>query len=129
MSKVDVAVRQGLLDHGLLIFGDGVASEVLLGPPLRGDRWFKGHRLDAIVRILLKGETGPIGETEYGEGIMMPLEAAYNDKQLADLINYIGLTWNGRRDIVKPEQIKIIRDEVKDRKLPYTNEELEALKK
>jgi hypothetical protein len=60
---------------------------------------------------------------------MMPLEAAYNDKQLADLINYIGLTWNGWRDIVKPEQIKIIRDEVKDRKLPYTNEELEALKK
>ncbi len=32
-------------------------------------------------------------------------------------------------DIVKPDQIKAIRDEVKDRKLPYTNEELEALKK
>jgi hypothetical protein len=60
---------------------------------------------------------------------MLPLEAAYNDQQLADLINYIGLTWNGWRDAVKPDQIKLIRDEVKDRKKPYTNEELEALKK
>jgi len=78
---------------------------------------------------MLKGETGPIGKRKYGEGIMLPLEGAYNDNQLADLVNYIGHTWNGWRDIVKPEQIKAIRDEVKDRKLPYTNEELEALKK
>ena len=135
-SKLSASAKSGLKIYETLCIichgkdGKGVKEgKVLLGPPLRGDRWFKGHRLDAIVRILLKGETGPIGETEYGEGIMMPLEAAYNDKQLADLINYIGLTWNGWRDIVKPEQIKIIRDEVKDRKLPYTNEELEALKK
>ncbi len=135
-SRLSASAKSGLKIYETLCIichgkdGKGVKEgKVLLGPPLRGNRWFKDHRLDAIVRILLKGETGPIGDTEYGEGIMLPLEAAYNNKQLSDLINYIGLTWNGWRDIVKPEQIKTIREEVKDRKLPYTNEELEALKK
>ena len=135
-SKLGASVKSGLKIYETLCItchgkdGKGVkADNVFLAPPLKNDRWFKSHRLDAIVRIMLKGETGPIGKRKYGEGIMLPLEGAYNDNQLADLVNYIGHTWNGWRDIVKPEQIKAIRDEVKDRKLPYTNEELEALKK
>ena len=110
-------------------FADPKKRRRLLAPPLKGDRWFKSHRVDVIVRILLKGETGPIGKKQYGEGLMLPLENIYSDKQLADLINYVGVTWNKWRDPVKPEQIRKIRDEVKDRKKPFTNEELTALKK
>ena len=70
-----------------------------------------------------------IGDKVYGEGIMLPLEAAYDDRQLADLINYIGLTWNGWKAPIKASTIGKVRNEIKDRKLPYTNEELEALGK
>ncbi len=54
-------------------------------------------------------------------------EAACDDQQLADLINYIDLTWNGWKVPIKAFAIGKIRNGLKDRKLPYTNEDLEAI--
>jgi hypothetical protein len=85
-------------------------------------------RVDVITRILLKGETGPIGDEIYGEGLMLPFENTFNDKQLADLINYVGLTWNGWRGPVNASEIGTIRAKIKDRKPPYTNKELLKIK-
>ena len=81
-----------------------------------------------IARILLKGETGPIGKETYGEGLMLPLETAYNDEELADLINYVGLTWNKWNTPVKAAEVQKIRAEIADREKPYTNEELESIR-
>lgn len=107
--------------------GDGKGVKdgtTILAPSLANNRWFKKNRIDVIAKILLKGETGPIGKTTYGEGLMLPLEHAYNDQELADVINYIGQRWNRWKRPVPTSQIAKIRDEIKDRKTPYTNEEL-----
>ena len=135
-SALSASAKSGLKIYETLCIvchgkdGKGVVEAgKFLAPPLRNDRWFTKRRVDAIARIVLKGETGPIGDKVYGEGIMLPLEAAYDDRQLADLINYIGLTWNGWKAPIKASTIGKVRNEIKDRKLPYTNEELEALGK
>lgn len=103
-------------------------GDSLLAPPLQKNRWFTGRRVDVITRVLLKGETGPIGDTTYGEGLMLPLENAYNDEQIADLMNYIGLTWNNWSDPVNASAVADIRAEIKDRKTPYTDKELLEIK-
>ena len=59
---------------------------------------------------------------------MLPFESTLNDKQIADLINYVGLTWNGWRKPVTAAEVGAIRTKTKDRKTPYTNEELFKIK-
>ena len=106
--------------------GKGAKEESgnLLAPSLRNNRWFVKGKREIIFHILLKGQIGPIGDDVYGEGLMLPLEAAYNDKQLADVINYIGLTWNQWKKPVAASVVKKVREKIIDRKAPYTNEEL-----
>jgi mono/diheme cytochrome c family protein len=106
--------------------GNGVKDPdgKLLAPALQKNRWFMKNRVDIITRILLKGETGAIDGKTYGEGLMLPLEHAYNDEQLADVINYIGQKWNGWKKPVPATDITKIRKDVKDRKKPYDSSEL-----
>ena len=134
-SMLSVSAKSGLKIYETLCIlchgqdGKGVwEADKLLAPQLRNNRWFKKRRVDVITRIVLKGETGPIGDEEYGEGLMLPLETAYDDKQLADLINYVGLTWNKWNAPIQATEIKKIRSQIADRTQPYTNEELEAIR-
>ncbi|MEM7147734.1 MAG: c-type cytochrome [Verrucomicrobiota bacterium] len=102
----------------------------LLAPPLVGNDWFKKRkpRIDIIARILLKGQMGPIDGVTYGEGIMVPLELAYKDAQLANVINYVGESFNKWPDgKVKGGDIAKVREQIKDRVVPWTQEELKAL--
>ena len=113
--------------HGKQGNGTQVAgsSKELLAPSFRNHEWFQNKRTDFIARVMLKGETGPIDGKTYGEGNMIPLEHMYDDQQMSDLINYIGRRWNGWRSPIKPSEIAKVRQEVKDRKKPYTRDELE----
>lgn len=72
-------------------------------------------------------DAGGPGETGSSDRFLVGREAACDDQQLADLINYIDLTWNGWKVPIKAFAIGKIRNELKDRKLPYTNEDLEAI--
>ncbi len=135
-QRLSASARSGLKMYETLCItchgkdGKGVRDgEGFLAPPLRKDRWFMKRRVDVITRILLKGETGPIGEQRYGEGLMLPLENIYSDTQLADMINYIGLTWNNWKKPIAAAEIQRIRAEIAHRKSPYTNKELEAVKR
>jgi mono/diheme cytochrome c family protein len=102
-------------------------GDALLAPPLERSEWFRnGGNIGAIARILLKGQTGPIDGTTYGEGFMMPLEDAYDDQQLADVTNFIGQRWNGWREPVEAAEFSRVRREVADRMQPFTHEELKA---
>jgi mono/diheme cytochrome c family protein len=105
-------------------------GDKLLAPPLVDNHWFvkDSPRIDIIARVLLKGQMGPIEGVTYGEGIMVPLELAYKDPQLANVVNYVGENFNGwSKDRIKPNDIGKVRKEIKDRVVPWTESELKAL--
>lgn len=106
--------------------GNGIKEgDKFLAPPLADNRWFKnGGDIDTITKILLKGLNGPINGVDYGEGMMIPLEKMYNDKQLADVINYIGFSWNGWKNSVAPKRIKDLRRKYKKHNKQWENKEL-----
>ena len=80
-----------------------------------------------LVRVILKGVQGPLGEGEtYAAGMMPPLETMYDDKQIAQVANYIGIQWAGWKKPLTPADIAKERTGAKDRKIPYTYEELKA---
>lgn len=109
--------------------GKGVQQgDKFLAPPLAKSEWFnRGGNVEMLGRILLKGQTGPIDGVIYGEGAMLPLEEAYNDEQLASVLNFIGERWHKWRKPVAPADIARVRKAVADRKTPWTHEELKAL--
>ncbi len=112
--------------------GKGVKEgEKTLAPALVSNHWFvDGGRIDIIARVILKGQMGPIQGVEYGEGIMVPLEAAYDDKTIANVINYIGEKWNDwKPNAAKPNDIAKVRAAEKRRLTPWTEAELEAIAK
>ena len=105
-------------------------GDKLLAPPLAKSEWFKRNgNVPMLARILLKGQTGPIDGQTYGEGIMLPLEAAYNDEQLANVLNFIGERWHSWKVPATAADIAVVRKEVADRKTPWTETELKELQK
>lgn len=109
--------------------GKGVKQgEGFLAPPLNRSEWFNnnGH-LDVIAAIILKGQTGPISGKTYGEGMMLSLEAAYDDEQVAAVINYIGQRWNDWKVPAAAEDIIRVRKQLAERKTPFTHDELKKI--
>ena len=60
----------------------------------------------------------------YAEGIMVPLEATFDNVQMADVLYYIGRSWDGWKKPIPPELIGAVRKAVVDRKTPWTEQEL-----
>ena len=102
-----------------------------LAPALKGNHWFTdGGRIDIIARVLLKGQMGPIQGKTYGEGIMIPLETVYDDRALANVINFIGEKWNQwDKGVAKPGDVAKVREAETSRLTPWTEAELEAIAK
>jgi mono/diheme cytochrome c family protein len=112
--------------------GKGVQQgDKLLAPAFTKSPWFAGTgNVNALARIILKGQTGPIAGVTYGEGLMLPLEGTYNDEQIASVINFIGQSWHKWRKPVAAADIAAVRKATADRKTPWTHEELlETVKK
>ena len=112
--------------------GKGVQQgDKLLAPAFTKSPWFAGSgNVNALARIILKGQTGPIAGVAYGEGLMLPLEGTYNDEQIASVINFIGQSWHKWRKPVASADIAAVRKATADRKTPWTHEELlESVKK
>ena len=97
----------------------------LAAPALLDNRYFRdkdGH--GKLTRILLKGLTGPLAGQTYRMGLMPPVEHTYDDKQIAAVLNYVGANWNGWEKEIDPSLVSRIRAEIRDRKQPYTDDEL-----
>ncbi len=107
--------------------GKGVkAADKMLAPAFADSEWFKrGGNVEALARVVLKGQTGPIAGVSYGEGFMLPLEQVYDDAQLASVLNFIGERWHNWKKPVAAADIARVRKEVAERKAPWTHEELE----
>jgi mono/diheme cytochrome c family protein len=78
-------------------------------PPLAGSEWVVGPVANPI-RIVLRGLQGPISVagTEWN-GVMAPLGAALDDKQIAAALTYVRNSWGNKASMVTPEQVAALR--------------------
>ncbi len=112
--------------HG--VNGEGLA---LLAPPLNNSNWVTGS-IDKLTAIVLKGLTGPVHVNNKlykapeisGDMPGVGGNADITDEGLAELLSFIRKNWNNSADEVKPEEVKAMREKLKDRELPFTEEEL-----
>ena len=111
--------------------GAGVRiADKFLAPQLTKSAWFRdGGNVPILARVLLKGQAGPIDGVSYDAGLMPPVENSHTDAQIAQVLSYIGERWHAWKAPATPSEIARIRDEVKPRTTPWTQEELKALGK
>jgi len=98
-----------------------------LAPSLARSKWFSSPQYAGTLgRVVLHGLSGPIDGVSYGEGVMPALGEAYNDEQIASVLNYVGERWHAWKVLVTPELISRVRAGNAKRKTPWTIEELKA---
>ncbi|EMI42810.1 discoidin domain-containing protein [Rhodopirellula sp. SWK7] len=94
-----------------------------LAPPLAGSPRVRGHK-SRLGRILLQGLIGPIEDKTYADGLMMPL-ASNSDIWIADVANYVRNSWGNEASIIRPTDIRRIRNESASRIGPWTLKDLD----
>jgi mono/diheme cytochrome c family protein len=83
-------------------------------PPLDGTLWVN-QDTDRLIKIVLKGMMGEItvkGRTY--NGAMTPFEALLNDEEIAAVLTYVKNSFGNKSGTVQPDQVKKIRNELKD---------------
>ena len=96
-------------------------------PPFDGSEYVVGDAR-RLVAIVTKGLTGPITVKGAKFPGVIPLIAVdtqfpqYKDNQkLADVLNFIRTSWSNKADkAITPDFIQKVRDEFKDRTMPWT---------
>lgn len=101
--------------------GQGVTGTF---PPIDGSEWVTGDA-GRLVRIILQGMTGPVqvSGVKYS-GAMPPWGSFLNDEQVASLSTYVRTSWSNDASVVTADQVAKVRAATKDRKKPWTAEEL-----
>ena len=101
--------------------GKGVAGGAF--PPLAGSEWLKGDG-NRAAQILLHGLTGPIEVKGKTYNLMMPPQAALNNNQKVEVLNYIRIKWgNDNKPYTLADLEKAIKKSEK-RTTPWTAKEL-----
>lgn len=106
--------------------GEGLRG---LGPSLHGSPRVERHA-DSLVRIILDGLSGPleIDGVEWNE--TMPGQRAndaFDDEAIAGLATWLRRQWGHRGEPVTPGTVSEIRSATRDRRLPWTDEELRGM--
>lgn len=95
-------------------------------PPLAQTQWVIGNE-DRLIKLVLKGLQGPIEvkKVKFGGHVpMTPFEGLLNDEEVAAVLTYVRNTFGNKASAITAEQVKKIRDEVKDKKDFFTPSEL-----
>ena len=96
-----------------------------LGLPLAGSEWVTSEGVNRLIRIPLKGLTGPFKAAgKEMNAAMLAIGADMTDQQVADVLTYVRNSWGNKAPLVTPEQVAKIRAEIKDRTDAYTQEDL-----
>jgi mono/diheme cytochrome c family protein len=97
-------------------------------PPLAKSEWLEDD--DRMIKIVLKGLYGDLkfqGKT-YGPAKNTPPMTGFgplaNDEEIAAVISYVRQSFGNDLDFIKPEQVKAIREQIKDRNIFYTTDEI-----
>ena len=101
--------------------------EMTMAPSLVGSPRVKGDR-EKLLRILLQGLHGPVNGKVYAAGLMPPIASlGYTDSnRIAQVANYIRFAWGHNIPPMEVEVVNKVKNETKDRKTPWTLEELAA---
>jgi glucose/arabinose dehydrogenase/mono/diheme cytochrome c family protein len=114
--------------HGADGKGMAGANGIATTPPLVGSKWLSYAEKKASIRILLHGLTGPVNGKSYSSE--MPSMADNNDKWIASALSYVRYEFGktnhdkGSSPVVKPAEVKAIRDMDEGRKTAVTTKEL-----
>jgi mono/diheme cytochrome c family protein len=101
----------------------GASPGTTMAPPLAGSPRVNGHR-DYVIKALLGGLTGPIGDKTYTE-VMVPM-GANKDEWIAGVASYVRTNFGNNGGVVTPADVARVRAAMGARKAPWTVPELEA---
>ncbi|HEY0792518.1 MAG TPA: cytochrome c [Chthoniobacterales bacterium] len=105
--------------------GQGVAGQF---PPLAGSEWVNSDATNRLISIVLKGLQGPVQvKGQAYNNAMQAWEAQYTDEQFAAILTYIRSDWGNSGPPVPADAVKLMRDQVKDRKEQWTMAELQKM--
>lgn len=113
--------------------GDGIPGR---GAPLNGASWVTGNK-QVLLAIVLNGLYGPIEvngkiyDKPEVSGIMPSFgnNPQFSDEDIAHILSYIRKAWTNNAGPVDTMDVEKARKKYKDRKKPFTMEELRALEK
>lgn len=80
-------------------------------PPLAGSEWVNGP-VENLIRIQLRGLTGPITVKGQQFNSVMPPNATMSDDEIAAVLTYVRSNFGNSSSAVTPEQVKALRSEV-----------------
>ncbi|MDB5121804.1 MAG: cytochrome [Sphingobacteriales bacterium] len=112
--------------HGADGKGITIGGKDMPAPPLAGAKDVNGDP-EKLIRIILHGLSGTVNGKNYPD--VMPALGANNDEYIASVLSYIRNDLGNKASIVKPADVKKIRQETSGRTLPWTMLELDAVKK
>ena len=95
-------------------------------PPLSGSEWVNQNS-ERLIKLTLKGMYGPIkvkGANYPGQVPMTPYGGMLKDDEVAAVLSYIRHSFGNQSSFIPPEEVKVIRDKIKNKKGFYTSEEL-----
>ncbi|MDP4285109.1 MAG: cytochrome C [Bacteroidota bacterium] len=119
--------------HGVDGKGLAIGSTGMAAPPLVGANPLQFSEKNTAIRILLGGLTGPVEGKKYPSE--MPSMAANSNGWIANVLSYARYEFGNKSGqkstlspVVKSDEIKMIREEIKDRNKPWTLDELKKVK-
>jgi len=92
-------------------------------PALAGSRDVTGDP-EKLIKILLHGLTGPVNGKNYTDA--MPAMGANTDEYIASVLSYIRNDLGNKASVIKPDEVKKIRERTRGRDQPWTMKELDA---
>ncbi len=101
----------------------GSTTGAMMAPPLAGSPRVQGHR-DYVIRVLLNGLTGPLGDKTYSE-VMVPM-GANSDEWVAGIASYVRNNFGNNAGMVTPADVARVRASIAKRKTMWTMAEAEA---
>lgn len=97
-----------------------------VAPPLAESSWVTGEP-ERLIRIALQGLYGEIEVSGQKWNLAMPgqgMNPLLDDAKLADVLSYIRNAWGNEADPIAASQIAAVREQTKDRKMPWTADTL-----
>ena len=101
----------------------GAAPGITMAPPLAGSPRVQGHR-DYVIKALLHGVTGPIGDRTFTE-VMVPMGTQTND-WVASIGSYVRTSFGNTASMISAADVARVRAATSTRKTSWTVPEIEA---
>jgi len=95
-------------------------------PPIAGTQWAQGDP-ERLIKLTLNGLIGPIeinGRSYPGQVPMTPFGKLLNDEEIASVLTYVRNSFGNKSAPIQPDQVKNVREEIKDFPGLFNPEEL-----